>query len=154
MFAMTALQMNDGEGGDWLDLAELTREVGGDVHELWLRAIFGMAIGNLDNHLRNHAFLMSQHGWELSPAFDTNPEPLGKTSDVFQLSLFGENELDVQAFKTKRALELFGITQNVCDEAFGKLLAVLKNAPREARKARLDAKSIEVMSSRFDAFSS
>ena len=150
MSAMTALEMSDGEGADWLDLAELTRELGGDVHELWLRAIFGTAIGNLDNHLRNHAFLMSDCGWELSPAFDMNPEPLGKAPDVFQLSLFGENELNLQAFKTKRALELFGITQNACNDACQLLASVLKNAVKEARKVKLGAKSIEAIASRFE----
>ncbi len=37
-----------------------------------------MAIGNTDDHLRNHGFL-HQSGrdvWRLSPAFDLNPEPM------------------------------------------------------------------------------
>ena len=149
MSAMTALQTSDGEGGDWQDLAEITRELGGDVAELWRRAVFGTAIGNLDNHLRNHAFLMSDHGWQLSPAFDMNPEPLSKVSDIYQLSLFGENDLSLKNFTSKNALDLFGVSQNECDNAIAQLKNILKGAVKEARKSRLDATSIETIAPRF-----
>ena len=149
MSAMTALQMEDGEGGDWQDLAEITREIGGDVTELWRRAVFGTAIGNLDNHLRNHAFLMSEHSWQLSPAFDMNPEPMSKASDIYQLSLFGENELTLKHFTSKNALALFGVNQNECENAITQLKTVIKGAVREARKSRLDATSIETIAPRF-----
>ena len=85
MSAMTALEAGDGEGGDWQDLVEMTREIGSDVSQLWLRAIFSTAIGNLDNHLRNHAYLVKDGAWELSPAYDMNPEPVSAANDVFEL---------------------------------------------------------------------
>jgi serine/threonine-protein kinase HipA len=75
MSAMTALDSTDGEGGDWLDLAEFTRRIGADTVELWRRAMFGAAIGNLDDHLRNHGYLRIGRAWQLAPAFDMNPEP-------------------------------------------------------------------------------
>lgn len=149
MSAMTALQMSDGEGGDWQDLAEVTRELGGNLRELWRRAVFGQAVGNLDNHLRNHAFLMTDIGWELSPAFDVNPEPVSKVSDIFQLSLFGENELVLENFTTKKALDLFGITKDECEEEISKLKSVMKDAVKEACKVGLDTKSVEAIANRF-----
>lgn len=149
MSAMTALQTNDGEGGDWQDLAEIARELGGDVAELWRRAVFGTAIGNLDNHLRNHAFLMTNRGWQLSPAFDMNPEPVSNASDVYQLSLFGENELTLKNFTTKKALELFGVTQEESEHELCKLSKVLNGAIREARSANLDSRAIETIAPRF-----
>lgn len=151
MSAMTALQMSDGAGGDWQDFAEITRELGGDVVELWRRAVFGTAIGNLDNHLRNHSFLMTNCGWQLSPAFDMNPEPVSHASDTYQLSLFGENELTLKNFSAKNALELFGITQEESEAELGKLSKVLKGAIRVAKSAKLDPKSIETIASRFQA---
>ena len=36
--------------------------------------IFSILIRNTDDHLRNHGFLMSASGWQLSPAYDINPE--------------------------------------------------------------------------------
>ena len=32
---------------------------------------------NTDDHLRNHGFLLTQKGWQLSPAYDINPVPHG-----------------------------------------------------------------------------
>ena len=36
-----------------------------------------MCVSNTDDHLRNHAFLLTMSGWSLSPVFDINPEPTG-----------------------------------------------------------------------------
>lgn len=45
----------------------------GTFHSEGLRALFSCAVGNTDNHLRNHGFLRDGAGWALSPAFDVNP---------------------------------------------------------------------------------
>ena len=31
----------------------------------------------MDDHLRNHGFLLGANGWRLSPAYDINPDPNG-----------------------------------------------------------------------------
>jgi len=56
--AMSALDASDGQGGDWLDLAEFVRlNQPSELPELWRRATYGALIGNQDDHLRNHGFL-------------------------------------------------------------------------------------------------
>ncbi len=48
-----------------------------DLHALWRRIVFNVLISNVDDHLRNHAFLYSGlSGWRLSPAYDLNPTPV------------------------------------------------------------------------------
>ena len=37
--------------------------------------IASVALGNTDDHLRNHGFLANRGSWALSPAFDVNPNP-------------------------------------------------------------------------------
>jgi serine/threonine-protein kinase HipA len=37
--------------------------------------VFNICIANVDDHLKNHAFLREPRGWALSPAFDLNPVP-------------------------------------------------------------------------------
>ncbi|MDX2247276.1 MAG: HipA domain-containing protein [Bacteroidia bacterium] len=63
----------------YLDLAEFIRFSGAnirdDLHQLWRRIIFNIAVSNTDDHLRNHGFLLSKNGWILSPAYDLNPNP-------------------------------------------------------------------------------
>lgn len=44
-----------------------------NLHQLWRRIVFNIAISNTDDHLRNHGFVLTDAGWELSPAYDINP---------------------------------------------------------------------------------
>ncbi|NRR32819.1 HipA domain-containing protein [Oxalobacteraceae bacterium] len=45
-----------------------------DSHELFRRMVFNIFVGNVDDHLRNHALLMESPGrFVLSPAFDLVP---------------------------------------------------------------------------------
>ena len=77
---MTALERTDGEYGSYLEMAELietrSRAASAELEQLFRRVAFNILISNFDDHLRNHAFL-HQHAdiWELSPAFDLNPNP-------------------------------------------------------------------------------
>ncbi len=81
--AMTLLGYRDGDdaesGVSYLELAELICSIGGDVErdliELWTRIAFSVAVGNGDDHLRNHGFLLGKKGWHLSPLYDVNPQP-------------------------------------------------------------------------------
>ena len=79
--AMTLLERRDGqEGGSYLHLIEVLENHGGagltdDMHQMFRRAVFNLLVGNRDDHLRNHGFILSPTGWRLSPAFDINPNP-------------------------------------------------------------------------------
>ncbi len=61
----------------YLDIAEFIQTYGANVnenlHQLWRRIIFNIAISNTDDHLRNHGFVLTDEGWVLSPAYDLNP---------------------------------------------------------------------------------
>lgn len=77
--AMTALGSTDGEQRDYADIAESIRDLSlspkADHHELFDRIVASVALGNTDDHLRNHGFLANRGSWTLSPAFDVNPNP-------------------------------------------------------------------------------
>lgn len=79
--AMTLLERRDGqEGGSYLHLIESLETYGGtglaeDLNQLFRRAVFNLMVGNRDDHLRNHGFILSRTGWRLAPAFDINPNP-------------------------------------------------------------------------------
>lgn len=61
----------------YLELAEFIQFTGEgnseDLHQLWRRMVFHIAVSNTDDHLRNHGFILSNQGWRLSPAYDINP---------------------------------------------------------------------------------
>lgn len=76
---MTALGAADGDHRDYSEIAEAIRDLSRspkrDHYELFDRVVASVALGNTDDHLRNHGFLMSRGSWSLSPAFDVNPNP-------------------------------------------------------------------------------
>ena len=94
--AMTLLGQTDGtsaaDGISYLDIAAFIKANGAqpkeDLLELWRRIVFNMAISNIDDHLRNHAFMLTKLGWKLSPLYDVNPVPYG---DELSLNV---NEID------------------------------------------------------------
>ena len=47
-----------------------------EVVEMFRRMVFNVLCGNRDDHVRNHAFLMtSENQWQMSPAYDLTPTP-------------------------------------------------------------------------------
>ena len=83
--AMTLLQRTDGDdasnGASYLEMAEFIIQNGShptrDLEQLWRRIVFNICVSNVDDHLRNHGFLLETDGWRLSPAYDMNPNPHG-----------------------------------------------------------------------------
>lgn len=79
--AMTLLGHTDGtnheSGASYLELVEFITKQGArvneDLEELWKRIAFSVCVSNIDDHLRNHGFLLTPTGWVLSPAYDINP---------------------------------------------------------------------------------
>jgi serine/threonine-protein kinase HipA len=94
--AMTLLGKKDGDGGDtgvsYLDLAEFLIQHGAqtsyDLEQLWRRIVFNICVSNVDDHLRNHGFLLTDKGWVLSPAYDMNPSA---TSNGLTLNISKED---------------------------------------------------------------
>ena len=76
---MTLLRRDQSEGASYLELAQFLRaggdpkHVAADLTQLFRRVVFSVAVGNRDDHLRNHGFLLHANGWRLAPAFDLNP---------------------------------------------------------------------------------
>lgn len=77
--AMTRLDVTRSEGCSYLDLVQAiettgtSTQIAGNLEQLFRRVLFNILIGNRDDHLRNHGFLRTGDGWQLSPAFDVNP---------------------------------------------------------------------------------
>ncbi len=79
--AMTLLGLTDGSdaqtGNGYLDIVDFILQnccdVENNLRQLYRRVAFNIAIGNTDDHFRNHGFLLTSKGWMLSPAYDLNP---------------------------------------------------------------------------------
>lgn len=79
--ALTLLDRSPGDEASYLELAEFISNRGDPacledgLRELYRRVAFNVAVGNRDDHLRNHGFILGEGGWHLAPAFDVNPDP-------------------------------------------------------------------------------
>lgn len=76
--AMTMLgQVDFTDDASYIDVAEWiivnSASPNEDLEELFKRMVFNVCISNVDDHLRNHGFVLTEDGWRLSPAYDMNP---------------------------------------------------------------------------------
>lgn len=154
--AMTLLGKTDGasaaDGSSYLDIAAFIKANGArpkaDLLELWKRIVFNMAITNTDDHLRNHAFILTPTGWVLSPLFDVNPVPYG---DELSLNVNeDDNRIDIElAIQTA---VLFGIGKSDAQAYAAQLLeTVRENWNKIASKYGLSRREIEEMKPAFSA---
>jgi serine/threonine-protein kinase HipA len=155
MSAMTALDETDHgkQQRSYLELAEVLRREGSkpeaDLKQLWRRIVFNILVSNTDDHLRNHAFLRSANGWELSPAFDMNPVPVEVKPRVRKLAI---DEFDGTA-SLETALRVaiqFGLTKHEADTIVTTVGTVVSKWKEFAKKHKLKAADIEQMSSAFE----
>ena len=111
----------------YLEIVEFIENFGANVtwnlHQLWRRIAFNIAISNTDDHLRNHGFILTEKGWILSPAYDLNP-----STDKDGLSLnidMDNNALDFELAKSVG--EFFRLSEEEMDAILREVLSVVKD---------------------------
>lgn len=148
--AMTLLGKTDGasaaDGTSYLDIAGFIKAYGAnpksDLLELWKRIVFNMAVSNTDDHLRNHAFILSQNGWILSPLYDVNPVPYGD-----ELSLLVDDEDNRISIELAiRTAPRFGILEVEAKKIAERVISnITDNWERLAKEHGLSRGQIEYM---------
>ena len=71
-----------------------------------------MAVTNTDDHLRNHAFILTDKGWILSPMFDVNPVSYG---DELSLNV-DESDNRISIELAVRTAVRFGIKESEAEK--------------------------------------
>lgn len=154
--AMTLLVKKDGasaaDGSSYLDIAAFIKSYGAqpkkDLIELWKRIVFNMAVTNTDDHLRNHAFILTDKGWILSPLYDVNPVPYGD-----ELS-FNVDEYDnsISIDLAVQTAVKFGISKSDAEAVAEDILQIVRdNWERTAAGYALTRRQIEEMRPAFNA---
>lgn len=154
--AMTLLGKTDGasaaDGTSYLDMAAFIKSYGAqpkqDLLELWKRIVFNMAVSNTDDHLRNHAFILIEQGWILSPLYDVNPVPYG---DELSLNVDEEDNSISIELAISTAVR-FGISEtDAKDYAKDILTIVRENWEKTASGYGINHRQIEEMRPAFRA---
>ncbi len=133
----------------YLDIALFIQNHSGnpknDLHELWKRIIFNIAISNTDDHLRNHGFIIDQGNWRLSPAFDLNP-----SIDKEELSLTIDETSGVLDFAIAiRVSEYFRLNKNEAEAILSTVRKSVSQWEKIAGQTGISRNEIETMRSAF-----
>jgi serine/threonine-protein kinase HipA len=133
----------------YLDIAEFISNHGANIeanlHQLWRRIIFNIAISNTDDHLRNHGFILTKEGWILSPAYDLNPS-IDKDGLALNIDT-DNNELDFDLAKSVG--EYFRLNNNQMEEIIQQVLGVTTKWKTMANEIGISRSEQEVMEKAF-----
>jgi serine/threonine-protein kinase HipA len=147
--AMTLLKRGDGEGGSYLELVQLIAQRGAhparDLEQLWRRIVFFVCVSNVDDHLRNHGFLLEPTGWSLAPAYDLNPVAAagGLTLNISETDNAQDLELVSEVAKH------FRLTARRAKEVRDEVVTAVKRWRTEAKKLKISRDEQEQMASAF-----
>lgn len=151
--AMTMTGNNEetlkGQTASYLDIVDVIENYGTNVeanlHQLWRRVVFNIAISNTDDHLRNHGFILNEKGWELSPAYDLNPS---FEKDGLALNIdMDDNALDFELAKSVG--EFFRLSEDEMDSIVNEVVAVVKDWKVVAKGFGIKKSEMELMSRAF-----
>lgn len=90
--AMAMTGLRDEQRSSYPELVDVLAQHGanarGQAAGLYRRMVFNVLISNVDDHLRNHGFLiLDGTGWVLSPAYDLNPTPVDLKARILTTSI-------------------------------------------------------------------
>ncbi|WP_430867552.1 type II toxin-antitoxin system HipA family toxin [Demequina aurantiaca] len=145
--AMTATGSRDGDRRDYADIFAAMRDMADaprdESRELYDRVIASVALGNTDDHLRNHGFVAVGPRWALSPAFDVNPNPdLAKSRAT---SIAGATEHDDEIEGLLSLADDAGLTLDQARRRFAHMAAVMKNWHESAARHGIPAREVAMM---------
>lgn len=134
----------------YLDIAEFISNYGANIetnlHQLWRRIIFNIAISNTDDHLRNHGFILTKHGWILSSAYDLNPS-IDKDGLALNIDT-NNNALDFELAKSVG--EYFRLNKVQMETIIQEIIQVTTNWKTLAKEIGIPRAEIELMAKAFN----
>lgn len=151
--AMTVLRKDQSEGSSYLELAQFLRQSGDAAHvdadlaQLFRRVAFNVAIGNRDDHLRNHGFILGAQGWRLAPAFDVNPN-IDKAEHVLNIDDV-DNRPDLDTVLS--TAHFYGLSASQAQDTLGQVHTAVGAWRHTARRLGISLADIEVTAGAFSA---
>lgn len=151
--ALTLLGLTDGDnastGYGYTDIVDFIIRHGSNVEqnleELYRRVAFYIIVGNSDDHFRNHGFLLSRKGWELSPAYDINPTLADGQSLLINRST-SDSDLSVLLSSAGEYMLSSQRAESIVDE----VKTAMKTWRTEARRLGLPQRDIDMFAPRFE----
>lgn len=151
--AMTLLRKTQSEGTSYLELAQFIRRQGdaehvdADLAQLFRRVAFNVAVGNRDDHLRNHGLVLGRTGWRLAPAFDVNPN-IDKAEHVLNIDDL-DNRPDLETVLGTAAF--YGLDDERARLIVNEVVAAVDDWQGTARRTHIAGADIDLTAGAFRA---
>lgn len=151
--AMTLLRKDQSEGTSYLELAQFIRARGdaqhadADLEQLFRRVAFNVAVGNRDDHLRNHGFVLGKTGWQLAPAFDVNPN-MDKAEHVLNID---DSDSRPSLATVMSTAAFYGLALTRAKEVLEEVAAAVDEWRELARKVGIAGGDVELTAGAFSA---
>ncbi|TQO37593.1 serine/threonine-protein kinase HipA [Arenibacter algicola] len=133
----------------YLDIAEFIQTNGVNIdrnlHQLWRRIVFNIAVSNTDDHLQNHGFILTSKGWKLSPAYDINPS-IDKDGLALNIDM-DNNALDLELAKSVG--EYFRLDDKKMDTIIEEVMASVSQWKKIANEIGIPRAEQELMAAAF-----
>ncbi|MEQ8421787.1 MAG: HipA domain-containing protein [Arenibacter algicola] len=133
----------------YLDIAEFIQTNGVNIdrnlHQLWRRIVFNIAVSNTDDHLRNHGFILTSKGWKLSPAYDINSS-IDKDGLALNIDM-DNNALDLELAKSVG--EYFRLDDKKMDTIIEEVMASVSQWKKIANEIGIPRAEQELMAAAF-----
>ena len=150
---MTLLRKDQSEGTSYLELAQFIRSQGdarhveADLEQLFRRVAFNVAVGNRDDHLRNHGFVLGKTGWRLAPAFDVNPN-IDKADHVLNIDDV-DNRPSLETALTTAAF--YGVDGLRARQIVNEIVRIVDHWRDAALRMRISGADIDLTAAAFSA---
>lgn len=150
--SLTLLGLTDGDnastGYGYPDIIDFIIQHGSNVEknleELYRRVAFNIIIGNSDDHFRNHGFLLTRKGWELSPAYDLNPT-LSETQSLLISHNTNESNLKI----LEQSADEYFLSKDKAIKIINEVKGAMQSWQSEARRIGLPQRDIIMFAPRF-----
>ncbi len=135
--ALTMLGLDEMEGryATYPDLLDVLRRTGTDAaigRRLFERIVFNVAIGNNDDHARNHAAFWDGKALELTPAYDLCPQIRSGETSSQALAFDRDGTRDSSFAAVVAAAPVYGLTTTQAREIVDAQVAVIEHDFDEA----------------------
>ena len=151
--AMTLANARDGDEFSYAALSDVvscySSQPKQDKFDLWQRMVFNAMAGNTDDHLRNHAFLRTQQGWRLSPAYDLTPNDEPFEQRVHSLFFLDDAHPSLEICEAL-GNEYFGLRESEIQTGFARVGSSLAKWREVARRNGLTDSEINRMENAFE----
>lgn len=133
----------------YLDIVDVIENYGTNIeenlHQLWRRIVFNIAVSNTDDHMRNHGFILNEKGWDLSPAYDLNPS-IEKDGLALNIDM-DDNELNFELAKSVG--KFFRLNQSEMDTILIEVLKAVRDWKSFAKQIGIPQREQLLMKSAF-----